>query len=161
VAAEGEVLNCNVYDIATHAAVELAADKLIVMSAEDLQRSGVPPWLPLNDAIQLLREVKISFDIHIDMQDVLLTSTLTLYLKLAITHQHQYIYSKLQDPTTDSLATFADSPTEEYPNSLAAAVRACKHGVKRTHVIDAHVPGALLVELYSRDGLGVMVSGEK
>lgn len=67
----------------------------------------------------------------------------------------------LQDPTTDSLATFADSPTEEYPNSLAAAVRACKHGVKRTHVIDAHVPGALLVELYSRDGLGVMVSGEK
>lgn len=33
----GEVLNCNVYDIATHAAVELAADKFIVMSADDLQ----------------------------------------------------------------------------------------------------------------------------
>lgn len=33
----GEVLNCNAYDIATHAAVELAADKLIVMNAEDLQ----------------------------------------------------------------------------------------------------------------------------
>lgn len=46
-----------------------------------------------------------------------------------------------------------------FPNSLTAAVRACKHGVKRTHVIYAKTPGALLVELYSRDGLGVMVSG--
>jgi amino-acid N-acetyltransferase len=46
-----------------------------------------------------------------------------------------------------------------FPNSLTAAVRACKHGVKRTHVIYARTPGALLVELYSRDGLGVMVSG--
>jgi acetylglutamate kinase len=33
----GEVLNCNVYDIATHAAVELAADKFIVITADDLQ----------------------------------------------------------------------------------------------------------------------------
>ena len=33
----GEVLNCNVFDVATHAAVELAADKLVVMSTEDLQ----------------------------------------------------------------------------------------------------------------------------
>jgi hypothetical protein len=33
----GEVLNCNMYDIATHAAVELAADKFIVMTADDLQ----------------------------------------------------------------------------------------------------------------------------
>ena len=31
------MLNCNVYDIATHAAVELAADKFIVMTADDLQ----------------------------------------------------------------------------------------------------------------------------
>lgn len=118
----GEVLNCNVFDIATHAAVELAADKLIVMSAEDLQAtSGVPPWLPLNDAIQLLQE----------------------------------------DPTSDSLSTYPDQLEEgAYPNSLTAAVRACKHGVKRTHVINARTPGALLVELYSRDGLGVMVSGD-
>jgi len=42
----------------------------------------------------------------------------------------------------------------------AVQVRACQNGVKRSHVIDAAVPGALLVELYSRDGLGVMVSGD-
>ena len=27
----GDVLNCNIYDVATHAAVELKADKLIIM----------------------------------------------------------------------------------------------------------------------------------
>lgn len=58
--------------------------------------------------------------------------------------------------TSDALGPFPGG----YPNSLTAAVRACKHGVKRTHVIYARTPGALLVELYSRDGLGVMVSGD-
>lgn len=68
--------------------------------------------------------------------------------------------SNREDPAATSLDTFEDDPAGEHPNSLVAAVRACKHGVARTHVIDAHVPGALLVELYSRDGLGIMVSGE-
>lgn len=27
----GDVLNCNIYDVATHAAIELKADKLIIM----------------------------------------------------------------------------------------------------------------------------------
>ena len=35
-----------------------------------------------------------------------------------------------------------------------------RHGVNRTHVIHARVPGALLLELYSRDGLGTMVSAD-
>jgi amino-acid N-acetyltransferase len=32
--------------------------------------------------------------------------------------------------------------------------------VNRSHVIHARVPGALLLELYSRDGLGTMVSAD-
>lgn len=46
----GQVLNCNVYDIATRAAVELEADKLIVMTTESLQvlprALHNPPWMP-------------------------------------------------------------------------------------------------------------------
>lgn len=32
--AAGEVLNCNIYDVATHAAIELGADKLICMTLQ-------------------------------------------------------------------------------------------------------------------------------
>lgn len=122
----GRVLNCNVYDIATHAAVELEADKLIVMTTDNLQARGVPPWLPLSDARRML-------------------ST---------------------GPDVTNMTPFHDEPPPGVPSStlapscLLAAARACHHGVIRSHVIHAAVPGGLLVELFSRDGLGVMISGD-
>jgi len=45
-----------------------------------------------------------------------------------------------------------------FPNSLLAAVAACKEGVRRAHLVDARVDGGLLLELYSRDGMGTMIS---
>ena len=45
-----------------------------------------------------------------------------------------------------------------FPNSVVSAVVACKNGVKRTHIIDARIDGGLLLELYSRDGVGTMIS---
>ena len=41
---------------------------------------------------------------------------------------------------------------------LAAAVAVCRAGVPRCHVLDARVEGALLLELYTCDGVGTMVS---
>ena len=41
-----------------------------------------------------------------------------------------------------------------------AACAACDGGVKRTHLVDAHTDGALLLELYSRDGVGAMISAD-
>ena len=35
---------------------------------------------------------------------------------------------------------------------------ACKNGIKRTHIVDARIDGGLLLELYSRDGVGTMIS---
>ena len=46
----------------------------------------------------------------------------------------------------------------QFPNSVVSAVVACKNGVKRTHIIDARIDGGLLLELYSRDGVGTMIS---
>lgn len=43
---------------------------------------------------------------------------------------------------------------------MLSATVACMHGVNRSHVIHARVPGALLLELYSRDGLGMMISAD-
>ena len=44
------------------------------------------------------------------------------------------------------------------PLPLLAACAACEGGVKRTHLLDAATEGALLLELYSRDGIGAMIS---
>ncbi len=43
---------------------------------------------------------------------------------------------------------------------LSHAVRACHNGVARTHLLDYQVDGVLLVELFTRDGIGTMVSAE-
>ena len=37
-------------------------------------------------------------------------------------------------------------------------MHACRHGVARTHLIDREVDGGLLLELFTRDGVGTMVS---
>jgi amino-acid N-acetyltransferase len=33
-------------------------------------------------------------------------------------------------------------------------------GVKRAHLLDARIDGGLLLELYSRDGVGTMISAD-
>lgn len=44
------------------------------------------------------------------------------------------------------------------PIGLLSSVVACKNGVKRAHLVDARVDGGLILELYSRDGVGTMIS---
>lgn len=36
--------------------------------------------------------------------------------------------------------------------------RACHYGVRRAHMIDRHINGALLLELFTRDGIGTMIT---
>ena len=43
-------------------------------------------------------------------------------------------------------------------NLLSSAARACRSGVKRAHILDYAHDGALLEELFTRDGHGTMVS---
>ncbi len=42
--------------------------------------------------------------------------------------------------------------------SISAAVRACESGVKRVHLLDRAQDGALLQELFSRDGAGTLLT---
>ncbi len=46
---------------------------------------------------------------------------------------------------------------EDALNSLASAVSACRHDVPRVHILDRHIDGALLLELFTRDGCGSLV----
>ncbi len=43
-------------------------------------------------------------------------------------------------------------------SELRSAVRSCRAGVRRAHLLDSRVDGALLLELFTRDGLGTMIS---
>jgi amino-acid N-acetyltransferase len=52
--------------------------------------------------------------------------------------------------------------TPQLPNELAyhlqSAVRACRSKVQRVHIIDQCLDGALLMELFKRDGIGTLVT---
>jgi len=45
--------------------------------------------------------------------------------------------------------------------SLQAAIQSCRHGVERAHLIDRHLDGALLLELFTRDGVGTLISSQE
>eukprot|EP00887_Chlorella_sp_A99_P006685 scaffold3.g6685.t1 len=123
VSASGELLNCNTYDIATHAAVELKADKLICLTGQD--------YLPLEDALAMIQEATTEC-----------TATGRRKLEMSL--------------DLDSWQQIG------FPPAVLAAVVACRHGVTRAHLVDERADGALLLELYTRDGTeGVcMIAGD-
>jgi amino-acid N-acetyltransferase len=48
--------------------------------------------------------------------------------------------------------------SEDVNYYLPAAVRACEHGVARTHLISRHIDGAIIQELFTLQGIGTMVT---
>ena len=50
----GDPLNMSCYDVAAHAAAELSADKLVILTGADVASLGLPAWLPLDDAESLV-----------------------------------------------------------------------------------------------------------
>ncbi len=52
------------------------------------------------------------------------------------------------------------TPYDDTTHRLGSAIHACTHGVKRTHLLDHHTDGALLLELFTRDGVGSMVCAD-
>lgn len=50
--------------------------------------------------------------------------------------------------------------TADTRRHLRAALYACRHGVQRAHLLDQHRDGALLLELFTHEGAGTLVTGE-
>jgi amino-acid N-acetyltransferase len=59
-------------------------------------------------------------------------------------------------PLKQAQELFAKSPS----STLGAGVAACQQGIERCHVLDYRVDGALLQELFTRDGIGTMINGD-
>ena len=49
---------------------------------------------------------------------------------------------------------------DELGSRLREGIHACRNGVSRVHVIDRGIDGALLLELFSRDGVGTMINAD-
>ncbi len=107
----GEIFNLCAEHVAAAVAIELNADKLLILCEDD------PPQ---TDRGQLIRQ---------------------------LTTQEA---RKLLDTYGD-----ISSNTQRYLNT---AVRACESGIKRTHLIQRKIDGAILQELFTRDGIGTLVS---
>jgi amino-acid N-acetyltransferase len=51
--------------------------------------------------------------------------------------------------------------TQDMARHVLSAVCACRAGVSRTHLIDRRTDGALLLELFTRDGVGTLITAER
>ncbi|MBH3409668.1 MULTISPECIES: amino-acid N-acetyltransferase [Pseudomonas] len=108
----GEIFNLACEDVATRAAIELGADKLLLFGAE--------PGL-LDENGKLVRELR-----------------------------PQQIAPHLARLGSDYQGELLD-----------AAAEACKGGVARSHIVSYAEDGALLTELFTREGGGTLVSQEQ
>ncbi|MDP1708680.1 MAG: amino-acid N-acetyltransferase [Gammaproteobacteria bacterium] len=50
--------------------------------------------------------------------------------------------------------------TPDIKRLISGAVQACHKGVRRVHLISRHTDGALLLELFTRDGSGTLIAGD-
>ena len=69
--------------------------------------------------------------------------------------------SPIQQMTTEQAAELLQqAPGLPYvlARSLQAAMESCRKGVERAHLINRHIDGALLLELFTRDGIGTLIS---
>jgi len=68
----------------------------------------------------------------------------------------------IQQMTTKEASQFCNDYSgriaTEQLHHLQAAIKACKNGVQRTHLLNHKIDGAVLQELFSRDGIGTLIS---
>ncbi|KAL0056236.1 hypothetical protein WJX82_009116 [Trebouxia sp. C0006] len=182
--ASGEVLNCNTFDVATHAAIELKADKIMCITMDDVKSLNMPQWLSLGDAEALISErlAGVGSDIACSIDETCpsLDGTAVGAINSATPPVYSsdgngngrppdqaYLNNGNSNGAMGSVRhqTLAEVELDmdcwqalNFPNAILTAVVGCKSGVKRAHLVDARQDGGLLLELYSRDGVGTMIS---
>lgn len=65
--------------------------------------------------------------------------------------------------STEARALLARRPrmAEDVRRHLSAAADACSRGVRRAHLLSRRIDGGLLLELFTRDGVGTLVTDER
>ena len=183
--ARGEPLNLSCFDVAAHAAVELGADKLVCLTLADVAALRLPAWLPLTDAQEMLdaalgpggqRRAPGGAFVNGNGNGSASRSgggssgsESSGEMSGPSSSPSSSSAPPSQPTVTRSLKRVQSWPAgldadtwqrARVPPALVAAVAAAARGVKRSHLVDARVDGGLLLELYSRDGVGTMVSAD-
>ncbi|MPZ46187.1 MAG: amino-acid N-acetyltransferase [Betaproteobacteria bacterium] len=150
----GEMFNITVENVAARAAIALKADKLLFLVdtlGVERARGGLIRELPVAEGERLLRRER--------------------------RHDARVAASALESGRGVSPLTPSPSPkgrgerrvpadAGRFPGSKVAedihlflphALEACRGGVNRVHLVSRHLDGALLLELFTRDGVGTMV----
>ncbi|MCK5189041.1 MAG: amino-acid N-acetyltransferase, partial [Methylococcales bacterium] len=81
--------------------------------------------------------------------------------KLILLTEHSFTLNQqlIQQITVSEAEQFLlQDSSETHTNSLCAAIKSCQQGVKRVHLINMKIDGALLLELFTRDGTGTLIS---
>lgn len=180
----GEVLNCNTYEVATACALAVEAEKLIcIIDGPILDKSGrLIRFLTLQDADLLIRkraeqsEIAANYVKAVGQEDL-----------ASLVHADTYPNNDVSPGRSGNGLRelfqngvgfdngnglwigeqgFAIGGQERlsrlngYLSELAAAAFVCRGGVQRVHLLDGTVGGALLLELFQRDGIGTMVASD-
>jgi amino-acid N-acetyltransferase len=180
VSAAGELLNCTVLDVAVHAAVELGADKLIVLTGAAERALGLPHYLPLADAEALIAAAAggaAGGGSDSDSAAATAAGEATAApwwgggavggAGSSDEEAGRAAHGNGNgDGSGSGSSSTARAPPPEMlldldswqaiagvPDAVLAAAVACKRGVRRAHLVDAALDGGLLLELYTRDGI--------
>jgi amino-acid N-acetyltransferase len=77
-----------------------------------------------------------------------------------ITDSRKQLLSNISPRDADTLLEKRNEMPWDLKQNLKGAVFACRSGVKRCHMIDRKMDGSLLKELFTRDGIGTLISAE-
>ena len=192
--AAGEVLNCQSFDVALATAIDLKADKLIVMTDpsrmpyegnDDNER--VPRYLALRSAEAYLAKTYAAkgakttngrtsgidgnwrwLQMNYSIDGSATNEDEEQSASSAFTNdEREHLFDRMRG-VSDNLSRFEELMERgltwrvpRCPQELCLATFACKAGVRRAHLVDPTVSGSLLVELYTRDGIGCMVARDR
>lgn len=74
-----------------------------------------------------------------------------------LTDNHNRLIRELTLSQAEALLEKKHKLSASIQHCLQAAIKACEQGVARAHIINRHIDGALLLELFSRDGSGTLL----
>lgn len=182
----GQVLNCNTYEVATACALALQADKLIcLVDGPILDENGrLIRYMTLPEADQLIRKRAEQSEIAAKYVQAV-AGTTSNHLEYSGVNGRDTSFQQDFGARKAFGATFHNGVgfdsgnglgaggqgfaiggeerlgrLNAYLSELAAAVFVCRGGVQRVHLLDGTVGGAILLELFTRDGIGTMVASD-
>jgi len=75
-----------------------------------------------------------------------------------VTDAEGRLVSNLLPADIDELLELKRKRPEDLDQALRAGADACRSGIRRVHLVSRHTDGALLRELFTRDGVGTLIS---